>query len=44
MRKSDEDWMKKCIEFRVEGRIQVGRPRTWLKSVEADMTELEINR
>ena len=30
-RKSDEDWVKKCIECRVEGRQPVGRPRrTWL--------------
>ena len=29
--------------YRVEGRRPVGRPRkTWLGSVEADMTELEI--
>ena len=27
MRKSDEEWMKKCMEFRVEGRKPVGRPR-----------------
>ena len=41
MRKSDEDWVKKYMEFRVEGR----RPRrTWLESVEADMAELEIDR
>ena len=44
MRKSDEDWMKKCMELRVEGRKPVGRPRrTWLESVEADMAELEID-
>ena len=36
MRKGDEDWVKKCMEFRVEGRISVGRPRrTWLESVGA---------
>ena len=45
MKKSDEDWVKKCMEYRVEGRRLVGRPRrTWLESVEADMTELEIDR
>ena len=33
------------MEYRVEGRILVGRPRrTWLESVEADMVELEIDR
>ena len=41
MRKGDEDWVKKCMEYRVEGR----RPRkTWLESVEADMAELEIDK
>ena len=45
MRKGDEDWVKKCMEYRVEGRRPVGRPRkTWLESVEADMAELEINK
>ena len=44
MRKSDEDWVKKCIELTGEGRRPVGRPkRTWLESVEADMAELEID-
>ena len=33
------------MEFRVEGRWPVGRPRrTWLESVEADMAELEIDK
>ena len=37
--------MKKCMEYTVESRRPVGRPRrTWLKSVEADMSELEIDR
>ena len=32
-------------EFRVEGRRPVGRPRrTWLDSVEADTTEIKINK
>ena len=35
MRTGDEDWVKKCMEFRVEGR--------WLESVEADMTERVID-
>ena len=31
----DEDLVKKCMEFGVEGRRPVGRPRrTWLKCVE----------
>ena len=45
MRKGDEDWVKKCMEYIVEGRRLVGRPRrTWLDSVEADMAELEIDK
>ena len=45
MRKGDEDWVKKCMEFRVECRRPVGRPRrTWLESIEADMAELEIDK
>ena len=38
MRKRDEDWVKKCMEYRVEGRRLVRRPRkTWLESVEAEI-------
>ena len=45
MRTGDEDWVKKCMEYRVEGRRPVGRPRkTWLESVEVDMAELEIDK
>ena len=44
MRKRDDDWVKKCMEFRVEGRRQVGIPRTWFESVEADMAELAIDK
>ena len=37
--------MKKCMDYRVECRRPVGRPRsTWLESVEADMTELKIDK
>ena len=39
----DEDWVKKCMEFRVEGRRPVGR-KTWLESVEADMADLKIDK
>ena len=45
MRKGDEDWVKKCMEYRVEGRRPAGRPRKmWLESVEVDMAELEIDK
>ena len=31
MRKSDEDWVKKSMKYRVESRRPVGRPtKTWL--------------
>ena len=37
MRKGDEDWVKKCMEYRIEGRRPVGRPRkTWLERVEVN--------
>ena len=42
MRKRDEDWVKKCMVFRVEGRKPVGR-MTWLESVEVDMVELVLS-
>ena len=43
MKKSDKDWVKKYMEFRVEGRRPVGIPRrSWLESVETDMAEPEI--
>ena len=45
MRKGDEGWVRKCMEFKVEGRRSFGTPRrTWLESVDAVMAELEINR
>ena len=45
MKKRDEDWVKKCMEYRVEGRIPVGIPRrTWFERVEVDMAEREIYR
>ena len=42
MRKGDENWVKKCMEYRVAGRRPVGRPKRG--SVEADMAELEIDK
>ena len=45
IRKSDKDWVKKCMEYKVEDRRPVGpRGMTWLESVEANMAELEIDR
>ena len=45
MRKCDEDWIKKCMEYRVESKRPVGRLRkTWVESLEADMAKLEIDK
>ena len=45
MKKNNEDWVKTRMEISVEGRRSVGRLREiWLENVEADMTELEIDR
>ena len=41
MRKGDEDWVKKCMKYRVEGRRS---RKAWLESVEADIAELEIDK
>ena len=41
----DEDRVKECMEYGVEGRRPVGRPRkALLDNVEANMAELEINK
>jgi len=35
LRKEDNDWVKKCIEYEVEGARPIGRPRkTWREIVE----------
>ena len=37
MRKDDHDWVKKCMEYEVEGSRNRGRPkRTWLEVVQRD--------
>ena len=44
MRKGDDDWVKKCMEYRVEGRRPVGRSRkTWLVSVEAEIDKEDVH-
>ena len=37
LRKNDEDWVRKCMRFRVKGKKE-------MVSVEADMAELEIDK
>ena len=49
MKINDEDWVKKCIEYRLVGRRPVERPverprKTWLDTDEADMAEIKIDR
>ena len=45
MRKHYVNWVKKSMEYRIEGRRPVGRPRrTWLENVKADMTDLYIDK
>jgi len=37
LRKEDNDWMKKCMEYEVDGSRPRGRPkRTWTKVVQKD--------
>ena len=43
MRKGHEDWVKKCMVYRVERPVGIPR-KTWLEGVEADMAELEIDK
>ena len=44
MRKSDEDWVKKYLEYTVEGRRPIGRPiKTCLERVEEEIAELEMS-
>ena len=40
LRKSDEDWVKRCMQFEVEGTRCRGRPKlTWEKLLQRDMSE-----
>jgi len=46
MRKEDNDWVKKCMEYVVEGsRPRRGRPkRTWIKAVQRDCKPRGLSR
>ena len=38
LRKNDDDWVKKCMEYEVEGSRPSGRPkRTWKEVVREDV-------
>jgi hypothetical protein len=44
-RKDDEDWVKRCISFEVEGTKPRGRPRkTWMELVRNDMASKGLRR
>jgi len=45
LRKKDDDWVKKCMEYDVEGARPRGRPKkTWRKIVAKDCQVHEFNR
>ena len=42
-RKSDEDWVKKCLNLGVDGKVGRGRSRrTWSECVKSDMKRLGL--
>jgi len=45
LRKEDTDWVKKCMEYVVEGSRPRGRPkRTWREVVQNDCQARNLNR
>jgi len=45
LRKEDNDWVKKCIEYEVDGAEPKGRPKkTWGEIVEKDCQARGLNR
>ena len=45
LRKEDIDWVKKCMEYEVEGSRPRGRPkRTWREVVQKDCQTHSLNR
>ena len=45
LRKEDTDWVKKCMEYEVEGCRPRGRPkRTWREVVQKDCQACNLNR
>jgi len=45
LRKEDSDWMKKCMEYEVEGARPRGkRKKTWREIVEKDCQARKLNR
>jgi len=45
LRKEDTDWVKKCMEYEVEGSRPRGRPkRTWREVVQKDCKAHNLNK
>jgi len=45
LRKEDDDWVKKCMEYEVKGPRPRGRlKRTWREVVEKDCQECTLNK
>jgi len=45
MKKKDTDWVKKCMEYEVEGSRPRGRPKmTWREVVQKDCQARKLNR
>ena len=44
LRKQDYDWVKKCMEYEVEGARPKGRPKKLAEIVEKDCQERKLNR
>jgi len=45
LRKEDDDWVKKCIEYEAQGTRTRGRPkRTWKEVVEKDCQACKLNK
>ena len=45
LRKEDNDWVKKCMGYKVEGARPRGRPKkTWREIVEKDCQARKLNR
>jgi len=45
LRKEDSDWVKKCMEYKVEGARPRGRPKkTWRQDVHKDCQAHKLNK
>jgi len=44
LRKDDNDWVKKCVEYEVEGARPRERKKTWREIVEKDCQARGLNR